>query len=381
MVGARWRLLWLAVVTVLVAACTSSAGGASGEGPTSASTTPRPVPDTSTTTTAPPPPTTTTTAPAPTIDPAVHTPPPADPSAPGWLPTTPDFDMPNPLIVLTDEHYVSFATQTEWDGVTINVPFRLSTDLVTWSLPGDALPVLPPWAAHDVTWAPDVLQTEDGWVLFFTARLQGTELQCIGHAVGDALLGPYAAFDEPIVCPTERGGAIDPRSFVDLDGQAWLLWKTDDNWDLDREAPSSIVSQRLSSDGTALVGEPSVILDAAFGWEGHIVEAPDMVRGPDGRLWLLYSGGWFNQPHYGLGWAECATPAGPCTRHGAGRFLGTNLQGEGPGEGSIWFDRDGSTWIAYAPWAQRFRTPTPRPLALVRLGFGPDGPYLGSPQR
>ena len=46
------------------------------------------------------------------------------------------------LIVVTDEHYVSFATQTEWQGVTLNVPYRHSTDLVDWGVPGDALPVL-----------------------------------------------------------------------------------------------------------------------------------------------------------------------------------------------------------------------------------------------
>lgn len=225
------------------------------------------------------------------------------------------------------------------------------------------------------------METDDGWVLYFTARLEGTELQCIGHAVADELIGPYVPFDEPIVCPTERGGAIDPRTFIDDDGSRWLLWKSDDNWDTDREDPSSIYVQRLSDDGLSLASEPEILLDAGGGWEGHIVEAPDMARGPDGRLWMFYSGGWFNQPTYGLGVALCETVTGPCTRHGDKRFLGSNSQGQGPGEASVLIDHDGSVWLAYAPWAQQYRSYTPRPMSLARIGFDTAGPYLADPAR
>lgn len=315
------------------------------------------------------------------LDPSILAPPPANVDAPGWIPVDDDVSVPNPVIVPTETEYVMFATQTLFEGITFNVPYWFSPDLVSWSIPGDALPVLPPWAEPGHTWAPDVLATETGWVLYFTARLEGTELQCIGHAAADSLIGPYTAAAEPLVCPTERGGAIDPRTFVHTDGTTWLLWKSDDNWDLTVTDPTTIFSHRLDATGTTLEAGPHALLTADGGWEGHIVEAPDMVSGPDGRLWLLYSGGWFNQPTYGLGLAVCDTPAGPCHRHGTDRFLGSNDQGAGPGEASVWTDRDGSVWLAYSPWAQRYRSYTPRPFAIARLGFDATGPYLADPRR
>ena len=331
-----------------------------------------------------------TTAPAPRPsepDPAALTPPRADISAPGWLPVAPDEDMPNPMVLWDDatDHYILFATQNDFFGDLLNVPWRASRDLVTWHHPGDALPDLPPWAGEGATWAPDVMEVDGGWVLYFTARTLdsgGREgIKCIGHAVADTLTGPYRAFDEPIVCQVDRGGSIDPRTFIDDDGSRWLLWKSDDNSDLRRRDLTAIYVQRLSDDGTRLLDAPTVLFEAAYGWEGHIVEAPDLVRGPDGRLWLFYSGGWFNQPSYGIGVAECLTIAGPCERLGAGPWLGSNAQGRGPGEASLFEDTDGSLWLAYSPWAQDGPRSTPRPLAVARVGFDATGPYLGDPSR
>ena len=34
---------------------------------------------------------------------------------------------------------------------------------------------------------------------------------------------------EPLIFQHRRGGSIDPSPFVDDDGRAYLLWKSDDN--------------------------------------------------------------------------------------------------------------------------------------------------------
>jgi beta-xylosidase len=201
--------------------------------------------------------------------------------------------------------------------------------------------------------------------------------QCIGTAVAARPEGPFVALPRPLVCQLDRNGSIDPRVFVDRGGELWMHWKSDDNADVDGTSHSSIYAQRLSDDGLHLVGPRTRILEADQAWEGRIVEAPDMER-VDGRYWLFYSGNWFNQPYYGIGVAECDGPAGPCRKPYDGPWLSSNAQGQGPGEASLFTDRDGTTWILYSPWAQAYTTPTPRPVAMARVEFGRDGPRLAA---
>ena len=90
------------------------------------------------------------------------------------------------------------------------------------------------------------------------------------------------------------------------------------------------------------------------------------------------SGGRFNQPGYAIGAASCAGPLGPCADTSAAPFLASNQQGAGPGEESVFRDRWG-IWLLYTPFHSDVPHPTPPPpVAMVRLGFGPLGPYVAS---
>ena len=111
-------------------------------------------------------------------------------------------------------------------------------------------------------------------------------------------------------------------------------------------------------------------------WQGTIVEAPDMVE-VNGAYWLLYSGNWFNQPAYGIGVAFCAKPSGPCADTSDQPLLGSNLQGQGPGEASF-FRNAAGIWMLYTP--VRLTTTFPfRPVDITRMGFAPSsGPYLAA---
>ena len=104
-----------------------------------------------------------------------------------------------------------------------------------------------------------------------------------------------------------------------------------------------------------------------------------MVYAPNTKLWLFYSGNWFNQSDYGLGVASCETPAGPCTKPFDGPWLSSNGQGEGPGESSLFTSLNGRLWIAYHPHAVDYRTFTPRPVALAPVAFDDVGPFLARP--
>jgi len=313
------------------------------------------------------------------VEPVVRGLAPADPARPARI-VTPGRNVPNPFVLIDEGHYYLYASQAGWDDASI--PLRVSDEIGHWPGPPiDVLPVLPAWAAHGRTWAPDVRRIGDRYVLYLTALMQGVspDTQCIGVATADRPEGPFDPFPDPLVCQRDRHGSIDPRTFLDRDGQLWLHWKSDDNADVDGSGTASIYAQRLDPTGTRLVGDPVRILEVTESWEGRIVEAPDMQI-LEGQYWLFYSGNWFNQPDYALGIARCEGPAGPCSKPLSEPWLATNAQGAGPGEGSVFVDEQGAVWIAYAPIAQQFRTLTPRPVALARIGMNGFGPYLARPE-
>jgi beta-xylosidase len=203
-------------------------------------------------------------------------------------------------------------------------------------------------------------------------------MECIGDAISTKLAGPYISAAVPFICQNTMGGSIDPRTFVDADGTTYLLWKSDENSIAGSTANTSVFSQRLSPDGLSLVGQPVRIFGPDEAWQGHIVEAPDLVL-VRGSYDLFYSGGWFNQPGYAVGVAPCAGPLGPCIDTSTTPLLSSNAQGDGPGEESVFTDAQG-IWLLYTP--VRSLLPVagpPRPVAMARLGFGPTGPYLAAP--
>jgi hypothetical protein len=137
-------------------------------------------------------------------------------------------------------------------------------------------------------------------------------------------------------------------------------------------------SQRLTADGLGLIGRPSELMAPDAGWQGTIVEAPDMVE-VDGTYWVIYSGNWYNRPEYAIGAARCASPAGPCADTSPLPLLGTNLQGDGPGEAAVFKDTAG-IWMLYSPrrsLAPKADVP-PRPVCITRLGITPAGAYLAA---
>ena len=220
----------------------------------------------------------------------------------------------------------------------------------------------------------------DHYVLYFTSVDARTRplVECIGTAEGATPLGPFAPSAAPLVCQLGQHGSIDPWTFSDTDGSTYLLWKSDDNADVNGTEPTGIYSQRLSPDGAHLVGRPTRIFGPDRAWEGRIVEAPDLGVGRGHRLALRL--GRVVQParlrHRG-GPVRRAARAVP--RPGCRALLGSNLEGAGPGEPSVFADLSG-LWLVYTPWRSNTPRPTlPRPVMVARLGFSPRVPDLARP--
>lgn len=306
---------------------------------------------------------------------------PADPAAPGRI-VTPGDDLPNPFVLHEGDTYYLYASQRGIYGA--NIQLRSGPDLEHLGPVIEAMPQIPAWATPGFMWAPDVRRIGDRYVMWFTAGAKRSRpgvmepMKCIGVAMSASPAGPFVSADpEPAICQRDRWGSIDPRTFRDADGRLWLHWKSDDNAEAKGDGHASIYAQPLAPDGRTLEGEAVRIVEADQEWEGRIVEAPQLVLA-EGRYWLFYSANWFNQPMYGIGVAECDGPAGPCRKPWTTAWLGSNDQGAGPGESSLFQDERG-WWIVYAPLAIRFEADTRRPVALAHVAFGPAGPYLAQP--
>jgi len=289
-------------------------------------------------------------------------------------------DPTDPFMLRYQGHYYLYTSE----GTSfLNVPLRIGSRPGSWSAPRDVLPVLPAWAAGGLTWAPDVHQVSGGWALYFTALVRGMDpaTHCVGAAYARTPSGPFVASPTPFICQLGHRGTIDAR-VIDTPAGLVILSKSEDNANPsvpgpDQNGPTGIYAQRLSADGRTLLGADTRILGPSEPWEGTIVEAPDMVEAW-GTWWLFFSGNWYSSPQYGIGVAACQSPFGPCTDSSPTPFLGSNLQGPGPGEASL-FEDGGSTWLLYNPFHANDPGPViPRPVVITRLGFTAQGPYLAA---
>jgi beta-xylosidase len=232
------------------------------------------------------------------------------------------------------------------------------------------MPVLPPWAKAGFTWAPEVLKTPEGFVLYFTARHGASGLQCVGVATSQDPRGPFtSSAAEPLVCQTELGGTIDASPFRASDGQLYLYFKNDGN-NPDYDKSTEIFVQRLAPDGLSLVGDRYSLVRNDRPWEGRVVEAPTMVE-RDGAYFLFFSAsdyGWQDSQRlsdYAIGYAACAGPMGPCTDSPNNPFLASTTDPclSGPGHQAV-FEAGGRELIAFHSWSA---TQACRPAHLGRF--------------
>ncbi|KAL2130888.1 hypothetical protein VTI74DRAFT_5818 [Chaetomium olivicolor] len=213
----------------------------------------------------------------------------------------------------------------------------------------DLLPNPGPWTAGpgSQTWAPSVVRLNDtAWVLYYAGQMGGNNsaFHCIGAATADSVLGPYTPLPEPLACPLDRGGAIDPAGFLDpATGRRWVVYKVDGNSmgsggecgnGVEPGRATPILLQEVDDqDGVTLVGEPLEILDREAAVDGPLVEAPELFFArpesqPDGRgrYVLFYSNHCWDDPGYSVNYAVGEVGggvAGPYRRSGSNPLVGT----------------------------------------------------------
>jgi arabinan endo-1,5-alpha-L-arabinosidase len=280
-----------------------------------------------------------------------------------------DQNFPDPFVARFAGAYHGYATGAQAGQAPVNVKHVRSADLASWSAPAEALPTagLPDWVDKEnpQVWAPEAIRIGSRYILYFNARhrsLTRTETppdgpvvrkrHCLGAAIAARPEGPFAGIARPLVCAAFAEGAIDASPF--RDGKAlYLYFKADGNC---CGRPSAIYGIRLRADGLASVGNPVKLLanddgpEAYDDWEWRVVEAPTMVR-RFGRYWLFYSGNFYGNKNYSVGYLACSGPLGPCRDEGRNPILRSFLASPiiGPGHQSVLRDR-GRDLLFFHAW-------------------------------
>ena len=136
-----------------------------------------------------------------------------------------------------------------------------------------------------------------------------------------------------------------------------------------------IRAQRLAADGTALIGEPTFVLENDLDWEGHLIEGPWVTR-QQGRYWLFYAGNDFCTPAYGIGVAVADHPLGPYVKQPEPLLKSTSAWWA-PGHASVAPGLDGEPQLFFhAFFPGRGGYNEFRALLTARLRFGDRGVEL-----
>jgi beta-xylosidase len=281
-------------------------------------------------------------------------------------------NFPDPDVIQVEGTFYAYATNNYLPvtGAGSLIQVARSEDLVSWERLPSALPEHASWSGltplftaqpHAATWAPDVTQIGDRFVMYYTTpavdvpRPDERPSQCLSVATSDVPEGPFVdASEGPLVCQPELGGSIDGQYFRDEDGTQYLVWKNDGNC---CGQPTNFWLQELTEDGTAVVGEPIQLegLSNDRGWEGGVIEAPQIVV-HDGRYYMFFSGNDFASGNYAVGYATADSLEGPYTDAEENPILFTDFTSApklglaGPGHQGVFTDDDGDLWMAYHAW-------------------------------
>ncbi|WHY01271.1 arabinan endo-1,5-alpha-L-arabinosidase [Neobacillus sp. DY30] len=135
-------------------------------------------------------------------------------------------------IIKADGWYYAFSTDYMAGGPPKpGIQIRKSKDLIHWEFVGRVFEQVTSeaweWTKGTTFWAPDVVEMNGKYYLYYSVSSVGKRNSYIGVAVSDSIEGPWK--DEGVVFKTQEGdnhtvNAIDPDIVIDEQGQAWMVY-------------------------------------------------------------------------------------------------------------------------------------------------------------
>ncbi|MCA1849544.1 MAG: family 43 glycosylhydrolase, partial [Acidobacteria bacterium] len=280
-------------------------------------------------------------------------------------------DYPDPSVIRVGQDYWATATTSEW---APEFPILHSRDLVNWETVGAVFERRPDWSVGSY-WAPEISQYRGRFYVYYVARKKDKGPLCVAVATAGRPQGPYTDHG-PLVC--QEVGSIDGFPVTDENGRRYLLWKEDGN---SVSKPTPIWAQRLSADGTRLVGQRREILRNTEAWERHasrpygdLIEGPAVVR-RNGWFYIFYSGNFCcaRECNYMVGVARSRKLLGPWEKNPKNPILAGNENWKCPGHGTLVTDPQGRDWLMYHAMHPEDFVYVGRQALIDEVKWGADG--------
>lgn len=279
-------------------------------------------------------------------------------------------DFPDPSVIRVGQDYWAAATSSEW---APEFPILHSRDLINWEIVGAVFEHRPDWSTGSY-WAPEISQHNGRFFIYYAARQKSGSL-CVAVATARAPQGPYTDHG-PLVC--QPVGSIDAFPVTDERGQRYLLWKEDGN---SVSKPTPIWAQKLSINGTRLIGERREILRNDQPWEKHaslpygdLIEGPSIIR-RGGWFYMFYSGNFCcaRECNYMMGVARSRKLLGSWEKSKTNPILAGNDNWKCPGHGTVVTDARGRDWLMYHAMHPKDFVYVGRQALLDEVKWGADG--------
>ncbi|WNO53421.1 family 43 glycosylhydrolase [Stakelama saccharophila] len=258
------------------------------------------------------------------------------------------FDGADPSAMVVDDTVYLYPTH---DGETLSA--WASDDLEHWRREGPLLDIADiDWIDDDgarfhALWAPDMVAANGKYFFYYAVGPQNPTPSRIGVAICDTPTGPCRDSGKPLVGGGDGFEAIDPMVYVDPASGRRLLYAGG-------SAGSTLRLWELADDMVTVARRVPV------NQPPHFTEGAFMHR-RDGRYYLSYSHGRYNDASYQVHYATADSPTGPWRYQGV--LLKSDDRYKGPGHHAFFKSPiDGRWWIAYHRWEDK----------------DDDGPYRGS---
>jgi len=265
-----------------------------------------------------------------------------------------------------DGFYYLVSTESEYSFSPYHaLPIFRSPDLVHWTYLNDVFSPgtgFPSWANTEIAdrkdfWAPDLSFYRGKYYLYYAATQKSdpaapTDNKAIGVATADSPAGPWHDSGKPVVTGTDFR-AIDAQAFTDTNGARYLYWGSEFY---------PILGQRLSADGTSVVGPRHQVLPSHQG-SSYFFDTratpfkPNLENLIEGT-WMVKRGFWYylfySGPNccgpganYAVAVARSTSPFGPFTKNPGNPILKGNDTFFAPGHNAIVSDDAGQDWMVY----------------------------------
>ncbi len=290
----------------------------------------------------------------------------------------------DPQVLKVRGEYYAYGTGNEQDGKQF--PVLHSKDFAHWKFVGNALDnVTEPQLK--TYWAPEVAEHNGKFYLYYAGDYK------MRVAVADRPVGPFKDVGR-LLLPDEPF-SIDGHPFHDPQTGKWYLFFAKDF--LDGRVGTALAVIQLGDDMISTSGPVKTVLRAIGDWQiyarnrkmyGRVFDAWHTVEGPtvlfrNGRYYCFYSGGNWQTPGYGVGFATSDSVMGPYrdTADLDGATVLKSIPGKliGPGHNGVALGPDNATWfIVYHCWNTKR---TKRQMCIDPIEWTAQGPKAYHPSR